>query len=232
MRHLLFAVLALVLCARGHAQLVDEQVFYKDAEGTKQVEQKKADYVEETTYQNDSVKTMEFRYLKTKELVWSAEFRKDKPTDSWHLWNWNYRDFIPFKTLYRNHKPSGYYYFNAKTNQLDSVEVTGFVAPKLSPDDRDLIDSCDWTVESGFNRLVAEAINMDNVPVSGKVAVQFSIDETGKVGYVGVLKGPGKLMDAEAFRVVSLLPQFVPATLNGENFPVYLRCLISFKVLF
>jgi protein TonB len=60
----------------------------------------------------------------------------------------------------------------------------------------------------------------------GKVTVQFTIDKTGEVRDVCVLRGVHPALDKEAVRVISSSPKWTPAIYDGKpasvtyNFPV------------
>ena len=53
--------------------------------------------------------------------------------------------------------------------------------------------------------------------ITGKVFVQFIIDETGKVTGSKVIKGVDPLLDKEALRVIDAMPVWKPGTVKGEN---------------
>ena len=63
----------------------------------------------------------------------------------------------------------------------------------------------------------------------GKVIVQFVISKTGKVENAKVLKGVSKDLDAEALRVIGLLPDWIPGEVNGEKVAVYRIIPILFQ---
>ncbi len=52
--------------------------------------------------------------------------------------------------------------------------------------------------------------------ISGNVVVRFGVSSTGKVGEVEVLKKVDPALDAEAVRVIGLLPDFIPGESKGE----------------
>ena len=66
--------------------------------------------------------------------------------------------------------------------------------------------------------------------VEGKVTVNFIVDENGKVSDVNVAEGVNKDLDREALRVCRLLPDFIPATVNGEPVKVLFSLPIRFKI--
>ncbi len=56
--------------------------------------------------------------------------------------------------------------------------------------------------------------------VSGMVYVSFLIDEFGAVSEIKITKGLHPFFDYEAYRVISEMPKWKPAVLNGKNVPV------------
>ena len=66
--------------------------------------------------------------------------------------------------------------------------------------------------------------------ITGKVFVQFIIDETGKVTDPKVLKSVHPLLDAEAFRVISSMPDWTPGTVKGEKVKVAFTLPIMFAM--
>ncbi len=62
----------------------------------------------------------------------------------------------------------------------------------------------------------------------GRVLVRFTIDERGNVGSVRVLESAHPLLDAEAVRVVRLLPRFSPARHGGEYVKSHMRIPFTF----
>ncbi len=53
--------------------------------------------------------------------------------------------------------------------------------------------------------------------IFGKVLVQFSVDEKGKLGYVKVLRGVSPSLDEETVRVIKSSPDWVPAQREGKD---------------
>ena len=66
--------------------------------------------------------------------------------------------------------------------------------------------------------------------IQGRVEVEFMVDKTGKVSDVRVVNSVNKDLDREALRVCGLLPDFIPATVNGEPVDVLFKLPISFKI--
>ena len=66
--------------------------------------------------------------------------------------------------------------------------------------------------------------------IQGRVEVAFWIDKSGKVHDVKVVDSVDKDLDKEAVRVCKLLPNFIPATVNGEPVEVLFKLPIRFKI--
>ena len=63
---------------------------------------------------------------------------------------------------------------------------------------------------------------------SGKVVVQFTIDEEGRVTEPKVVKGMGEAFDAETLRLVSAMPRWIPARKDGKPVPVKYALAVGF----
>lgn len=66
--------------------------------------------------------------------------------------------------------------------------------------------------------------------IQGKVLVKFTVFKDGKVGNIEVVQSVHPLLDAEAIRVVSLLPNWKPGELNGIPVNVWYHLPINFKL--
>ena len=64
--------------------------------------------------------------------------------------------------------------------------------------------------------------------IQGRVTVQFTVTESGKVADVKVLRGVNPTLDAEAVRVISSSPDWTPGISNGKKVPV----TYAFPVMF
>ena len=66
--------------------------------------------------------------------------------------------------------------------------------------------------------------------VQGKVVIQFVVNKSGKVTEPKVVRSVSPTTDAEAIRVINLLPDFIPGRINGEPVSVSYTLPISFKL--
>lgn len=66
--------------------------------------------------------------------------------------------------------------------------------------------------------------------ITGRVIVRFCVDTNGDATQISVLKGVHPLLDAEAYRVVSLLKGFEPGRQGGKAVPVWYMVPVSFGI--
>lgn len=64
----------------------------------------------------------------------------------------------------------------------------------------------------------------------GRVVVRFVVGSDGAVRDASILRGRTESLNAEALRVVSSLPAFIPGKVNGEPVAVYYTLPVSFKL--
>ena len=67
--------------------------------------------------------------------------------------------------------------------------------------------------------------------IEGKVTVNFVVDANGNVCNAKVVRGVDDELDAEALRVVSSAPAWVPAKQAGKNVPVNCSIPVTFKIV-
>lgn len=66
--------------------------------------------------------------------------------------------------------------------------------------------------------------------IQGMVIVKFTVFKDGKVGNIEVERSANPILDAEAVRVVSLLPDWIPGELNGKPVNVWYKLPVNFKL--
>ena len=66
--------------------------------------------------------------------------------------------------------------------------------------------------------------------VQGKVIVRFCVKDDGSVGYVSVLKQADPQLDAEAMRVVRMMPRWTPGKQDGKPVNVWYIVPITFQL--
>lgn len=85
-------------------------------------------------------------------------------------------------------------------------------------------------------KFLAQNLNYPQIAIEegiqGKCFIRFVIDKKGKISNVEVLKGVTNCpeCDAEAVRVVSKMPKWKPAKVNGKKVDSYFNLPITFKL--
>lgn len=91
--------------------------------------------------------------------------------------------------------------------------------------------------KGGYDNLIKFLVNNVKYPanakekgIQGKVYIEFTIDENGKVINPNIGRGVNPELDAEALRVVSLLPDWIPGKDKGKAVKVKSVLPINFKL--
>ncbi len=69
-----------------------------------------------------------------------------------------------------------------------------------------------------------------NSDVQGRVIISFMVRKDGSIGDVQVIRGIHPDLDAEALRVVKLLPNFIPATVEGKPVDSKFTLPVTFRL--
>lgn len=64
----------------------------------------------------------------------------------------------------------------------------------------------------------------------GRVYVQFVIDAKGNVGETKIVRGVDPLLDAEAIRIITSMPQWKPGKMGGKEVSSWYTVPITFKL--
>jgi len=70
----------------------------------------------------------------------------------------------------------------------------------------------------------------DDFETQGKVICRFIVNKDGSLSNIVVLRSLGPSFDAEAIKVLKLLPNFIPGKQNGQIVRVYFILPITFKL--
>lgn len=66
--------------------------------------------------------------------------------------------------------------------------------------------------------------------ISGKLEVEFTVEKSGDITFVGILKGIDNAVDSELLRVLKNMPRWIPATRNGDPVRYKVSMPINLKV--
>jgi TonB family protein len=134
-------------------------------------------------------------------------------------------------TLYGGTTEDGVILIHTKTkgsaiNSKDSSKNQPFVVveemPKF-PGGKDAM--AEWI--NSHLKYPAEAVK---AKISGKVYVNFMVSKTGKVKNVVVSKSVSPLLNDEAIRVISSMPDWKPGTQGGKSVEVQIKVPVEFKL--
>jgi TonB family protein len=64
----------------------------------------------------------------------------------------------------------------------------------------------------------------------GMVYVQFTVDSLGKIQDIRIRKGVSEALDQEAIRLVSLMPNWIPGSVNGKPANIAMTIPIRFEL--
>jgi TonB family protein len=81
-----------------------------------------------------------------------------------------------------------------------------------------------------FSRNLNYPSKAKNDKIEGRVIIQFVVTKEGSVRDVSVLEGVEESLDAEAVRVVSEMPEWIPGKKDGQNVNVYLIVPVTFYI--
>ena len=86
----------------------------------------------------------------------------------------------------------------------------------------------------GLMRYIIKNINYPkkakDLNITGKVYVQYTVDTTGQVTNVTIVRGVDELLDNEAIRLVQSLPKFSPAIKRGKPCSILYITPIPFQL--
>jgi protein TonB len=83
--------------------------------------------------------------------------------------------------------------------------------------------------QDGLLRFLRANLHYPDTALAGKVFVRFTVSRTGQVTGPVVQKGVHPLLDAEALRVISLMPPWTPGTQNGLPVDTQYTVPITFR---
>lgn len=108
--------------------------------------------------------------------------------------------------------------------QYNGEEV--FVAVEVMPS----LPGGDKAVQEALYKKLRYPVDALERGVEGKVFVKFIITKDGSIDNVTVARSVDPDLDAEAVRVVKLLPKFTPGKQNGNAVNVFYSVPISFQI--
>lgn len=120
--------------------------------------------------------------------------------------------------------------FSARNNRAFSIIDPSVIMTEYTDDQQPQFPG-------GHDAMVQYLIKNVNYPadakqkgIQGKVFVKFVVTKSGKVSQVAVVEPVNPLLDAEAIRVVSAMPDWTPGKVNGKTADIQMTVPIQFKL--
>ena len=124
-------------------------------------------------------------------------------------------------------------------NAIESIDNTEIVNPDFGNDT--IFNNAEVDIKPGFvggDIAIMEYILKNTVyppeakekGIKGQVFVSFVIEENGKISQVKIAKGVDPLLDDEALKVVSSMPDWIPAKKDGKNVKTNMIFPINFTL--
>ena len=98
------------------------------------------------------------------------------------------------------------------------------------PDIEPVFTGGEAAMQSFVYRTIVYPVEAIEQNIQGKVKVQFVVEKDGTITDIGIYESAGEILDKEAMRVVSEMPNWVPG--KNEERTVRVRCIvpISFTI--
>lgn len=121
---------------------------------------------------------------------------------------------------------------------LTTISAQKTVVSKKKPVER-VLDTCEQLPQFGTDNAELIKFLQENVKypedaaknkIQGRVLVQFVVDKEGNIKDPAILQGAYPSLDAEALRVVKLMPRWTPGYQDGQPVNVQYALPIVFKL--
>ncbi len=111
----------------------------------------------------------------------------------------------------------------AQQQVIDSIINNGgcFVDAEM-PQFSGGIDSLIKFISKNFN------LSVDKTCSVGKIYLKFAVEEDGALTNIKVIRGLSNKLDAEAIRVLSIMPKWKPAKSNGKPIRMFINLPLKF----
>ena len=195
------------------SQADSEIKYYKDKYGRTEVE--KGPYMLEIKKINDSVTDHIFSKTKKGQKIWFKSYLGKQPYGLWtqydkkgniestrdYNFTLKYGEFIPENAI-RYYELGTTTLFDPNNEKIQQHIAEHFRYPEIA-------------VENG---------------TEGRVTVQFTIDENGKVDNLSITERADIALDTECFAIMNSLKQLEPYKIDGQNVIVYKTIPITFRL--
>lgn len=201
--------------------------YYKDVDLKKEKTEEKAKYML-SVITNDKDSIVEVLELKTEKIVSHEEFVRNRLSGKCFYWN---DETGKADTIYYGKKmPRDHFLYDAKNKKLHAA-IGEFINPQFIIDGEAYSPNKNQDI-SFINSWIAHSLQIPikvfHEGISGIVYAQFSLDEQGKVGNVRIIKGAHRVLDLEAYRILTSLPAMHPAMLDSKPIKIFAEVPITF----
>lgn len=114
-----------------------------------------------------------------------------------------------------------FFLFGLMSAQSDSSSTSTSAANAFTTPEGDVITQPEF--KGGIEKMYEYISNNFEYPedaakrsVNGKMEVEFTVEKSGDITYVGILKGLDYSIDEEVLRLLKAMPRWTPATKNGN----------------
>jgi len=114
-----------------------------------------------------------------------------------------------------------FFLFGLMSAQSDSSSTSTSTANAFTTPEGDVITQPEF--KGGIEKMYEYISNNFEYPedaakrsVNGKMEVEFTVEKSGDITYVGILKGLDYSIDEEVLRLLKAMPRWTPATKNGN----------------
>lgn len=117
-------------------------------------------------------------------------------------------------------------------NKVSEISVNQQAPTQEDSDTQNAVSSPEFPGGAdAMSQFICDNINYpkeaEDAGISGQVIVQFTVETDGSISNIQVLRSCHELLDAEAVRVVKLMPKFTPGMIAGK--PVATHFAIPFQ---
>lgn len=195
------------------AQIETGIIYYSDKYGHKEVS--RGSYKKELKKENDSVISEIFSKTKSGQKIWEKAYLNEQP---YGIWRWYDKKGKVISE--RN------YDFVLKYGEMIPENAMSLKELRIDQKLDENTQTIQRHIRDNFRYPETAQIN----GIQGKVTVQFTINENGKVENLRILKGSHVSLDTECFRIMNLLKELKPYEKGGQKVMVYYTIPITFKL--
>ncbi|WP_109744175.1 energy transducer TonB [Arcicella aurantiaca] len=112
-----------------------------------------------------------------------------------------------------------------KVNNIDEIDRDSiYISPSIPPSFSGGIEA----MKAFFAQNLKVPPVLEGQEIKGRVFVRFVVRKDGRIDKVHLVKGPNDECNAEAIRVIKMMPNWLPASDKGDNVSAYHVLPISF----